>query len=500
MGGDLDEARRLYLDLVCRSADTRLLALIHNDLGALHASEGDLLAARDSFRTAIDLDPDCGPANANLATLNVDDVTTGSRGPRADARCRIAIVSFLFNWPSTGGGIVHTVELASSLQEAGYAVQHFYLESPAHGVGRVTESLPFESQALVADEPTTAAVTARFRDAVRAFDPDHVIVTDSWNMKPVLADALRERSVVLRFQAMECLCPLNNVRLLPDGHGGVRQCRLHQLARPEACRQCVADLGRMSGTLHRWERELAGVGSPEYHEILMRTMREAAAVLVVNPLQAAMLEPHATDVRVVTAGMDSRRFPWPPPDELVHDGEKHVVFCAALVDDVMKGYAVLHEACAVLWRTRQDFELVVTGDPPGRVDEFTRFTGWLAQSELPAQYYAASVCVVPTIAQEALGRTAVEAMAAGCPVVASRIGGLPFTVAEGVTGLLAEPGDARDLAEKIELLLNDGTLRRRFGRSGRLRFEEHYAWERIIERHYRPLFTARAADARPGVG
>ncbi len=102
---------------------------------------------------------------------------------------------------------------------------------------------------------------------------------------------------------------------------------------------------------------------------------------------------------------------------------------------------------------------------------------------------------MPTIAQEALGRTAVEAMAAGKPVVASRLGGLPFTVVDGATGLLCEPGNARDLADKIENLLDDPALRKRLGLAGRRRFEEHYSWDVIIERHYRPLLSRYAQSA-----
>ena len=82
-------------------------------------------------------------------------------------------------------------------------------------------------------------------------------------------------------------------------------------------------------------------------------------------------------------------------------------------------------------------------------------------------------------------------MDAGRPVVASRLGGLPFTVADGATGLLFEPGDVQDLARKLETLLDDPALRERLGLAGRKRFEEHYAWPVIIEKHYRPLLCQR---------
>ena len=141
----------------------------------------------------------------------------------------------------------------------------------------------------------------------------------------------------------------------------------------------------------------------------------------------------------------------------------------------------------MLWTKRRDFELVATGDPEDRSEPFERYVGWQSQAELPKLLWSSDLLAMPTVAQEALGRTAVEAMAAGVPVVASRLGGLPFTVADGATGLLAEPGDSADLAAKLETLLNDAQLRERLGEAGRRRFEEHYSWPVIIERHYRPL-------------
>jgi glycosyltransferase involved in cell wall biosynthesis len=75
---------------------------------------------------------------------------------------------------------------------------------------------------------------------------------------------------------------------------------------------------------------------------------------------------------------------------------------------------------------------------PGRIDEFTRSVGWCSQAELPRHFWAADLCLVPTIAQDGLSLISVEAMASGIPVVASRI-----------TGLLFEPGDPVGLARQI---------------------------------------------------
>ena len=81
-----------------------------------------------------DLDPDCRPARRNLALLDGIGPETspsasrhsGDAGRAGRDAVKVAILSFLFNWPSTGGGIVHTVELAHFLARAGYDVRHFH--------------------------------------------------------------------------------------------------------------------------------------------------------------------------------------------------------------------------------------------------------------------------------------------------------------------------------------------------------------------------------------
>jgi hypothetical protein len=228
----------------------------------------------------------------------------------------VAILSFLFNWPSTGGGTVHTYELARFLAKAGYAVRHIYVRHPPWGIGGVQGLLPYPNDVLEFDAANwnVPAIQARFRRAVDGFGPDHVIITDSWNMKPLLAEAVRGYPYMLRFQAMERFCPLNNVRLLPEEGGRVRQCPQHQLASPDACARCVAQRGHLSGSLHQAERALSGVGTQAYYDRLVQVVREAEAVLVVNPLHEAMISPYSDCVRVVTAGMDPARFPWPWPD------------------------------------------------------------------------------------------------------------------------------------------------------------------------------------------
>jgi glycosyltransferase involved in cell wall biosynthesis len=498
------DARLLLQEIIDRNGiPKQLQTLVRNDLAVLRAVLGETETARSEFAALLQSDSGCESARENLRFLEqiprrvaaVPNSSATSTPP-----IKVAVLSLLFNWPSTGGGNVHTAELTQFLAKAGYEVRHYHARFAPWGIGTIQTPPPFPSEGIAFNESEwdARAVQRRFRAAVDQFNPDYVILTDSWNFKPLLAEAMQGYPYLLRLQALECLCPLNNVRLLTEPDGRVRQCPLHQLASPEACASCVRDRGHLSGPLHQAERGLSGVGTPEYAEKLRRAFGEAEAVLVVNPLIEAMVSPYARQVRVVTAGMDPARFPWPPPVVPRPDDRKRILF-AGLLDEWMKGYHILREACGRLWEKRRDFELVVTGDAPTVSDPFTRYVGWQSQEELPKLLWSCDVLAMPTVAQEALGRTAVEAMAAGKAVVASRLGGLPFTVAEGATGLLCEPGDAADLAAKLEILLDDAALRDRLGQAGRKRFEEDYSWPVIIERHYRPLLARRAvAECRGG--
>ena len=162
---------------------------------------------------------------------------------------RVAILSFLFNWPSTGGGNHHTAELAKFLAKAGYEVKHVFAEFPGWDIGKITDILISPSEAIPFDDASwnVSAIQAQFRQAVDAFAPDYVMITDAWNIKPYLAEAVRGYPYYLLYQAQENICPLNNLRLLASSPTAVEQCPRNQLATPEVCCHCLAELGGIRG-------------------------------------------------------------------------------------------------------------------------------------------------------------------------------------------------------------------------------------------------------------
>jgi glycosyltransferase involved in cell wall biosynthesis len=90
------------------------------------------------------------------------------------------------------------------------------------------------------------------------------------------------------------------------------------------------------------------------------------------------------------------------------------------------------------------------------------------------------VFVMPSY-YETFGISCLEAMAFGLPVVATRAGGLPEVVEDGVTGLLVPPGDTHALAEAIGRLLRDPDLRRRLGEAGRERVLARFTAEHVVK-------------------
>ena len=102
------------------------------------------------------------------------------------------------------------------------------------------------------------------------------------------------------------------------------------------------------------------------------------------------------------------------------------------------------------------------------------------QEEVGPFYDAMDVILLPS-ANEGTPVSVIEALAAGRPAVATRVGGVPDVVRDGVDGFLVDVGDVDALAERLARLANDPELRRTMGESGRARVLERYAVGRLVD-------------------
>jgi len=136
------------------------------------------------------------------------------------------------------------------------------------------------------------------------------------------------------------------------------------------------------------------------------------------------------------------------------------------------------------------------------VADRVRFLGRISDDRLPEVYAACDVFVLPSVSRlEAFGIVALEAMSTGKPVIVADIPGVREMIEDGRDGLLADPVNPRDLAEKIRRLLSDPKARRTMGARGREKVLESFSIERVtdrIEAVYRAILDgSEATTARP---
>jgi len=103
-------------------------------------------------------------------------------------------------------------------------------------------------------------------------------------------------------------------------------------------------------------------------------------------------------------------------------------------------------------------------------------------SEVPEKYGEHDIVVFPSIVAEAFGRITIESMAAGKPVIGSRIGGIQYLIEDDVTGLLVEPGVPTQLADALIKLLKNKDLRNRLGENGKRTAKAKFSAEGIVEK------------------
>jgi glycosyltransferase involved in cell wall biosynthesis len=176
-----------------------------------------------------------------------------------------------------------------------------------------------------------------------------------------------------------------------------------------------------------------------------------------------------------------------------------------------KGLEDFLEAAAVVARGRPDAHFLIVGKAAPAdgayqlalaaraarlgLERRLVFTG--LRHDVPEILSQVSVSVLPSLS-EGLSNVLLESMAAGVPVVATRVGGNAEAVEDGGTGLLVAPGDPEALARSIDRLLGDAELAKSYGRAGRRRVAEHFTLDRVIhqtEHLYASLLEDRGHGA-----
>src|SRR5215207_9091225 len=231
----------------------------------------------------------------------------------------------------------------------------------------------------------------------------------------------------------------------------------------------------------------------------------AEAVLVITPRLHRLLLSEGVEedrIHVIPPGVNPSLFEGPFEDPFSGVGKPRVVFVGRLAPQ--KGVRALVAAAGLLKDPRA--QVLLVGDGPERlalereaerlgVGGRLHFVGFLAHDRLPAVMSHADLLVLPSLYEE-LGTVLLEAIQVGLPIVASKTGGIPDVIKDGVNGLLVPPSEPEALAHAINRLLADRKLARRLSEGAQARAKD-YDWEVLAERVLRVYQDVTAGCLAP---
>lgn len=315
-------------------------------------------------------------------------------------------------------------------------------------------------------------------------------------LAPLVALALRRSTTALllarRYDAAHVNWVIPNAALVADvvrAHGVPLVISVH------GSDVFVAERGRVLGALARAAFRRAGAVTACSGDLHRRALALGAAPGLtrtvpygVDPALFAP-RPHAEEVRERLGARPGRTLVLGVGRLVEKKGFRHLVEAAARVPEV-------HLALAGDGDLRGELAALAA-----RLGASLSLVGALEREALAAAYAAADVVVVPSVVDRAgnvdgLPNVLLEALAAGRPVVASRVAGIPDVVEDGVNGHLVPPGDASALAEALRWLAVSSEARASLGREARRRAEEQLSWERAARSFEECYVQAAALDAR----
>jgi len=231
-----------------------------------------------------------------------------------------------------------------------------------------------------------------------------------------------------------------------------------------------------------------------YHTLWKWIVKHASAVIALNPEEVKTLQKlkvKQEKIQIIPNAIDSTKFR-PINSDIIRQkyGLEGTIILFVGSSSLHKGVHILFKSVTNILKSYSNLYLIFVGKVHAndiinfvkeyKINNNVLFLGHISPDEMPYFYSSADIFVLPSFS-EGMPTALLEAMACGLPSIGTNVGGIKEVIEDMKTGILVDPGNSDQLAEKIKLLLSDENLRRRLGENGRKKVLKNYTWEKVTD-------------------
>ena len=407
---------------------------------------------------------------------------------------KIIFIDFNFSLPPNGGADIDSFQVIRLLHQKGYDVLLLGVaEEGSSDRGNFDPAeLPFPSIRMpIAYNHWKANIIAdRLISLIKEQQPSLIFLQHGYHIKiPVsnrIVASFPDIPIISRTYAHEIFCLRS-----PTRYKEQKPCTLNIFDTPDYCRKCSLNGLKkelLPGELTSWTKDYvqSKAFSCVFTNNYLNSIKKWGKIIVYNADQQNELKKYDVDSMVIPGGIEEQ-FITPQDSTQNNSNQEKTILMTGRCDDPSKGMNTLLEAGKILSQKRKDFKILVTSFNLSLYNEWFIPLGWLPREKLLNIYTQSDICVAPSEWAEPFGLIAIEAMALGKAVIASRIGGLKEIIQNNENGILFEPQNSEELAEKMNMLLDNPQLRIVLGNDAKETVIKNYTWETIVNRYYIPL-------------
>jgi glycosyltransferase involved in cell wall biosynthesis len=387
-------------------------------------------------------------------------------------------------FPISGGTGAYVYYLSHSLQKLGHNV---------HVVARHSEDA----------EDVFEGIKVHYRKGAGN------VLTRYWRFARSATKKIEELNKQIGFDVIHANLPLVPSFAIPKDSAKALVCAVHSTWKGEAIvtRQSnPKELNPNEKMMLRFNRLLR-----RYETKLMK--RSDALIAVSRYTVGELTELYGIEeekIHVIYNGVDVNKFkPRPDRAELrrefgLEEEKKIVLFVGRLYH--RKGLEILLRSIPPVIQEFSDVKFAISGTGFKKkeqslrnlakqleIEDYVTFLGYVPDEKLPSLYSASDIFVLPAI-YENFPFAILEAQATALPVISTKVGGIPEFLVDNENGFLIDPGDEKQLTQRVLTLLQDPKLAEEMGRRGRKLIEEKFAWRlitgQVIDLYHKLLGTA----------